>query len=85
MQTFWIADSNGNDALPLEHKLKYRYPRGYANVSDFVNNALSLRLVREHEGRLEKETFRFLGVNGSPFGDDGRDLTLHCCHLPLTL
>ncbi len=76
MHPSWVSSPNGNDALPLEYKLKYRSACRYAHVTDFVNNTLCLGISGQHEGRPEEHTFNFLGVNCSPFGDDGRDLSL---------
>ena len=66
----FTMDPSGNDALPLEYKLKERRAIRHLRVPDLVDNAEFLGLRRANKGGLQKEAFDFLGTNVCPFVDN---------------
>ena len=48
---------SGNDALSLEYKLLYGCPTRYADVSDFIGDAVLQRFLSVDERHFSKQVF----------------------------
>ena len=69
----YVFDVSDNDALPLEYKLNNWQPLRQADLSDFMDNSVFLRLHRTHEGSFEKQLLDILGGEGRVLNQDVSD------------